>query len=292
MTANGFVSSQDVLNFECHFFTSAWVVIDVQYACKAQVSYIFGGRNLTTVIGIHETGRNNSDVKMLLVHDQMQLKSIPGNMEKFFPNLYGLEFLNGNIETVTAADLKPFPDLKLLNLGFQKLVVLESDLLQDTPKLEWINFSSNLLKVIGSGLLTGLSELSTAFFLRNPCVSLQSLSHETMPNLQLLLSENCPFDEKTTVTILPSTSTTPQSDECSAGCLEKIDSVESEFEAKTHELNDKIADQGKRIEDLIELNENQTKQVENLIKESVAYEARLLELEKQMREINANPRLR
>lgn len=244
---------------QCDFRTAAWTIGN-QYTCFSTVEVEDNGAEVIAVVGDHQNGRTNEDVKMLVADDQFVLTQFPRGVGNFFPDLLGISAFGGNIETITSDDLEPFPNLQLLNLRMQKLVTLEGDLLQNNLQLQWINFSDNLLEGVENGLLNGLNNLSIAFFNRNPCASLQAASREEMQNLQSQLSRDCPFYQLSPTTTF--SSTTPDSQECSPGCADKIKALEIEFTAETNNLNRKID----------------------------AYEQRLTELEKQLREISSNPR--
>lgn len=57
--------------------------------------------------------------------------NIPNGIESFFKNLKGLNWHNSNLTTISASDLKPFPQLLLIAAG-TKLVSLDGDLFQHT----------------------------------------------------------------------------------------------------------------------------------------------------------------
>lgn len=294
---SSFVTSQKGIDFQCNFFTSSWIVIGTQYACSASATIKNGGENLTEVNGAHQVGRTNSDVRMLLVHDQVHLNSIPRNIETFFANLIGLEFFNGRILTISNEELRVFPNLQLFNMQTNLLTSLDGNIFTQNPRLQWIGLSENRLQRVGFGLLNGLNVLTTAFFLRNPCIDQQATTPPELSELITVLPVLCPPFDTTTTSTTTTTTVGPGSEVCSAGCLQVIEDLETEFATVVHVLTDKVEEQGRIIEDLVEKNHEQKIQIDQLAAEAASlnrvvggYEERLVELEKQIREINANPR--
>lgn len=289
LTGN-FVASQALLSFDCRFYTSSWSIIGTQYACSARVTISNGGNELTGVTGSHQTGRTNSDVKMLVVHDQTHVNQFPGGINNFFPNLIGLEFFNSQIASISAENLRPFPSLQMLNIQKNSLSQLDGNLFAFTPSLKWIGFSDNVIEHIGLNLLSNLNSLSTAFFLGNVCIDSSATTPTALAELVRVLPFLCP-----PFIISPSTTNPPPGD-CSIECFERIDALRIEFSAETREIREQSDSQGQRIQELSEENETQTTQINQLITDNselrqilALYEARILELEKQVREITSNP---
>jgi Leucine rich repeat len=271
-----------------------WPVIGDQYGCEPTVSVVNEGNVLVEVSGSHMTEKTNSDVKTITVQYQVNLLQMPKNIETFFPNLIRIQFWNGNISSISVDDLKAFPNLQVLSFGVNLLTSLDGNLFIYNPKLQWISFSGNKITNVGYDLLLGLDELRTVNFNFNTCINKFASTPSQLIELKNLLRTSCPSlvstqaptttptREPTTSTTL-SSSTTPDSTQCPTGCLEKIEDLQSNFEAENRELRKTASNQGKQIEEL-------TAETVNLNQVVAAYEERFIELEKQIREIDSNPR--
>lgn len=298
-----FVALTQAITFDCMFNVYNGAVIGNQYGCLVHSLMYRASEDLqflTNVTGNHLSGRSSTDVRRLIVNDQDILKRIPGQINDFFPIILSLELNNGNLEVLLAEDLKQFPNLIVLDIQRQKVKTLDGDSFSNTLWLQMINFNGNLLKNVGIGLLQGLSALNVASFQGNVCIDAQARNANEIPELNRKLLELCPpskTSQPTTTTDLPQTMTTtdsqqstittvlppPISQECPIGCSEQIEFLKNQFAIENQELREKVSAQGRKIEDL-------SAETFALRQVNAAYEARLVEIEKQMREVNANPR--
>ena len=189
-------------------------------------------------------------------------------IEKFFPNLRVFYWDFGNLTTLTADDLKPFPELQALHVQYNKLVSLDGDLFKYTPKLRWIDFDKNLLENVGIGLLDGLNNLTSAWFINNPCIDMEAETPAAIQELKLKLQNQCPPLEISTTTSSTSTSlastttisATTESGQCSIECVELIENLQEENKRQDDKIsaqadmmlrqNEKIAAQGDAIQEL------------------------------------------
>lgn len=143
--------------------------------------------------GVHFIGKSNEDVKVFNYrNDRLQLQRIPGGLGNIFPNLIALLWLNGGLTTITADDLKPFGDLRMIYLENNKLVSLAGDLFKNTPKLVGVYLQNNLLQHVGYNLLHGLNDLEKADFLSNPCINVIAQTPEAIQELNRHLQIQCP----------------------------------------------------------------------------------------------------
>lgn len=194
------VSLVNSVILQCTFQNINWLEIGTQYSC-GNVKIISDG-NLTHVIGVagnHTIGKSDADVKAFHIQSSHEhLNRIPKGINKFFPNLIYLGWMEGNLTILSADDLEPFPGLKILWLRSNELVSLDGDLFKHTPKLLLINLSLNRLKHVGFGLFDGFSNNSTgAIFHLNPCFDYITPGY-TLEKLKLILHNQCPPLETTT----------------------------------------------------------------------------------------------
>jgi hypothetical protein len=86
---------------------------------------------LTSVKGEHGPGLSNADIEMLYVNGEDIEKPsdwssnvIPQGIANFFPNLVSLFWFSMNITTVRKSDLKPFPELLILDLKLNQITTI------------------------------------------------------------------------------------------------------------------------------------------------------------------------
>lgn len=177
-------------------YTIDILIADGLYTCWVTRISMGNPLTVTEISGAHEGGRSNADVKAFAffgheIHNTTP-ETIPKGIENFFANLEVFRWVNGSISTIDSTTFKPFPNLFYINLSFNKLVSLDGDLFQHTRKLERIDFNNNLIKHVGRDLLTGLTNLTVAFFFSNPCINAGTDTLKGVQALKLLLPQLCP----------------------------------------------------------------------------------------------------
>lgn len=195
------VANTHCLTVQCNFQNTAWVQIGTQYTCRNPIINADG--NLTHVLkvtGTHMSRRNNSDVKAFHASGYLpQLYRIPLSIEDFFPNLLHFGWQSGNITTVSSFDFRPFPDLESISVQQNKLVSLDGSLFSfNERKLRHIDFSNNLLEVVGNSLLSNVNNLTSARFIGNKCVNMTAATRAEIQTLIYWFSLACPRPATTT----------------------------------------------------------------------------------------------
>lgn len=201
------------------------------------------------IVGEHNDGKGNSDLEGLNIWNQ-NLEKIPQGVDNFFTNVKALQVYSSKLQTITSENLEQFPKLEVISIRKNGIISLDGNLFENTPNLRFIDFSENLIQHIGRDLLKNLNNLSDVRFIANPCINEVAGREEI-----LYMNENMPLlcpAAKTTTILVPTT--TEASTECPASCVEQFEVLENKF-------SDVVA----------------------------AYEARIVELEKQMRELNSRP---
>lgn len=196
------------VKFQCDFRNrNYWLTLN-EYSCipaalisDGNLSHVFD------VTGNHSSGKTNEDVKGFEIESNHQhLNRIPKGIEKFFPNLIAFVWYDGNLTTLIADDLKPFPKLQLFSALINKLVSVDGYLFKHTPTLKVIYLNVNLLENVGFGLLDGLNNLTNAYFQNNSCIHWIANSPATIQELNLKLRNQCP--PLASMTTSPTTSST------------------------------------------------------------------------------------
>lgn len=135
-------------------------------------------------------GGNHSEVEAMRVMHQQSLTFIPTGIEKFFPNLKGLSFLNCNVRSVTKDHLMEFPEMLQLSYNLNQIEVLPGDLFIYTPKLKLVNFAGNIIKHIGVGLLKPVPQLDYIWLEKNVCIDMNS-KRAQFKKLNKEIRKNC-----------------------------------------------------------------------------------------------------
>lgn len=191
-----FASSSSSVVIDCYYDTVMWSVLSDRYGCEALITNYENEKTFDEVIGTHIEERTNKDVEFFSVAGDRTLTKMPRKIQKPFPNLLGLRWLDGVLETVTAKDLKPFPKLTVLVLSQNHLVSLESGVFQNTPLLQEIYLRDNLLEHLGQDILNNLSVLSCIRLKRNKCIDFDACTPEAIEEVKLQLPEKCPLFAK------------------------------------------------------------------------------------------------
>lgn len=165
------------------------------YQCKAVNHPVSGRVNVERVSGSHESNKNNDDVKVLNIQ-AIKCAQIPSGFENSFKNLEGIFAFSSEKTILLGEDLRPFTKLKYLDISWNRIQNLPSDLFDSNPQLEWIDFSDNKLKLIGLNILNSLPKLHYANFATNICINeLGRDKTDIERNIKRLLRSNCqPFE--------------------------------------------------------------------------------------------------
>lgn len=184
--------SSDAVFFECDYEETTWSPIPNAYTCVAEVVSTANKLELEKIKGDHDEGKTNDDVVFLYIYNQ-KLEKIPNNLNKFFPNVKVLEWNNSNLKSLSAEDLKQYPELITFSSYYNDIVTLESDVFKYNPKLQWIYFHKSNIQHVGEGLLDGLDELTFVNFERNPCINTYGRTPEQIKQLNKNLPIKCPM---------------------------------------------------------------------------------------------------
>lgn len=122
------------------------------YSCLVKnMSVTLKVEPVTDVIRKYEAKSTNSEVKLLMIHNQSR-HQIPEKLGSFFPNVEGLEVMRSELKTITAASLGDFKNLKYLNIMKNKLENLPEGLFVNNMVLKIVIICCNNLKIISSNI--------------------------------------------------------------------------------------------------------------------------------------------
>lgn len=213
------------------------------YTCEA-ISTSPESEILEDVSGVHQTGKSNEDVEFLKV-SAGNLPFVPKRVVNFFKNLIALEIDSNAVFSISAEDLRPFPQLEYLALFVNNIESIDGDLFYFTPHLKCIALAYNRIQHIGHDLVTVMTDLQYLYFNGNICIDKNAVTRAEVEELGPQLSELCPPIEITTT---ESTTEQPAVVECT--CSDEINDLRGSIQ----EQNLKIAQLEQANEQLLEMN--------------------------------------
>lgn len=143
--------------------------------------------SITSINGYNEILPN---VKILTIRNQT-VHFIPEDIEKFFPELQGIEIFNSSLKVLEQKDLKPFVKLRELWLNQNKLETLSADLFKFNTELRMIVLNKNRIMSIGKYILVPLTKLEIANFNNNNCIDKYAGFPHQMHELFIQIERNC-----------------------------------------------------------------------------------------------------
>lgn len=180
---------------DCTFsnFQNAWLTIGTVYQCKATIisrddEYL---SEVTNVTQNHMEGKTNDDVEFLWIIEP-NLEVFPKGIEKFFPNLKGLNPADHKLKAFKKDDLKVFPKLLWISFYSNEITRLDDDLFSATPKLQYINLKYNRIKNIGVNTFKSLKNLQYLYLEgEHNCFKENAETRDEVENLVSKLPEYC-----------------------------------------------------------------------------------------------------
>lgn len=145
---------------------------------------------ISTVTGTHRFSKTDQSVLGIRAEGKT-MRYFPQGLKNFFQNLKVIDFYRVEMVEIHQADLKPFPDLVVLYLGFNKVQVLESGLFDHNPQLEVIAFPHNELKHIYGNIFDHLSKLSRFWFKGNDCINSEFNTRDAINTAIEHIKEHC-----------------------------------------------------------------------------------------------------
>lgn len=151
-------------------------------------------RNVSDVTGRHKARRGNRDVVQIQISQHPHpslMEFFPRGFAGFFENIVAFHAGKNKLKYLEKSDLKEFGKLRFLYLYSNQLEVLQSDVFQNNPALEYVSFFNNRLMYIGSNILVPLKRLKIAYFNKNICIDKQATTDQGLSELKLEISHQC-----------------------------------------------------------------------------------------------------
>lgn len=179
-----------VLNAEAIILYCTYKDTEYGYACEAESISITSksDRFLTETRGKHLEGKTDCDVKYFLTSATSHY--LPQNLEVLFPNLDTIWINKANLKDITSEDLKPFGS-RLVNFWLTNdyVEVLDGDLFDYTPNIEWAHFHYGSLRHVDKGIFSKLKKLKTLTFKWQPCLYEEIVTEKTPSGINSLISK-------------------------------------------------------------------------------------------------------
>lgn len=163
----------------------------IAYTCSVQSVRLSSGTNceLTSVNGIHNSGKSNDDVNLFSSGDKY-FNCFP-RITNFFKNIEMVILVNANLASIDKSDLQQFGGkLIYLCVSNNNLEALDSDLFEYTPNIEALNIQYTQIKYIGYGIFNKLSKIDTLAFSRNSCSSVHRFGNSAIKSFGNSASKN------------------------------------------------------------------------------------------------------
>lgn len=178
----------DAVTVNCEYknkgFFETFGPLKTVYQCVAKDLKVEGSQvTVDKIAGSHLTSKSDTNVNMINIK-KIKFEQMPKGFSKFFPNLQGLFAHSTGMSIVVKEDLVGFPKLRYLDMSFNRIKTLPSNLFEGNPELEWIDFSDNLLRHIGINLLNPLTKLDHANFESNTCINMRAQDKENLKELK------------------------------------------------------------------------------------------------------------
>jgi len=174
-------SSTQSASFQCEYKTDAWGTLGTIYYCSIQNAVNITSLDATqvdSISGSHQAGYNNDNVEAIQV-TQGQIHYFPRGLNKLFKNLKGISFHKTGLKEVHQSDLKDFPKMMNLYLYSSDLEVIEENLFEFNPNLEYIYLIRNKITHIDPTVFNNLTKLKTLFLNSNTCINKAASNNPT-----------------------------------------------------------------------------------------------------------------
>lgn len=179
---------------DCRFeFVHYYGPFGRHYSCRSlEYNALCDERSVTSVTGAHEPGKTHDDVNQVFI-DNQHSECIPQGLSTFFENLLVLCVRNSHVSELHSNDLQGLSNLKILDLGFNKIDSIPANFFDETPNIEQISFLANKVKYVAIRILPELRYVTDFYMGGNKCVSMDVRlgNQDQLRNLHALTKVDC-----------------------------------------------------------------------------------------------------
>jgi len=169
-------------SFECQYNNGAWSILGNIYWCNVQnLDNItsLDAAQIDSINGTHLAGFNNDNVEAIQVLSKGQIHYFPRGLNTIFKNLKGIRIENAGLKELHQSDLKVFPKLVQFWLFGNSLEILEENLFEFNPDLEFISLWANKISHIDPNVFAKLTKLRYLYLFGNTCISMAAVNNST-----------------------------------------------------------------------------------------------------------------
>lgn len=178
------------ISIECEFDVASYdTPLNEVYRCYAKRMSFPSNESVTEIIGNHMPGKSNDDVRLIDIR-RISCKEIPKKIETQFTKLEGVWGSHCGIEKLNINDLKPFANLKHLNLDYNLIRNLTKDVFSENSNLSKIELSNNELRYIEEGTFRG-KQLKEVNLRHNPCINFKANVPNNSVTLRTFIVNDC-----------------------------------------------------------------------------------------------------
>lgn len=169
-----------------------WIYMTDPYVCTFEDIKVVNSVTFVAAFhGVHLDGKTNNDVDAITIQNAPELSFFPKRFNTIFTNIRAITIANTGLKTITAEDLRPFPELTNVYLTSNKLTKIEPRLFAFNPKLGTLDLSYNQIKTIPSDFFEPIPLLKVASFKDNICVQMNVRTFDEVKALKNEILKNC-----------------------------------------------------------------------------------------------------
>lgn len=159
------------LRLECTFGKIELLSVPDLYICQGKIARIGDVRKVIKVFGEHLKTLTDDEVTEVYIQDDENLKKIPQELHKHFPNLAAFYVFYTGIEEISHEDFQYLKKLKKLYLEYNKIQTINSDAFIGNLALTHILIGHNPITSVAFGVFDHLTELKLLKISNATCFS-------------------------------------------------------------------------------------------------------------------------
>lgn len=169
------------------------------YSCRGLsfMSYC-NDRNINSASGNHKPKLNADNIAQIFI-DNQHSECMPQNLPTLFKNILVLCVRNSKMHTLHSNDLEGMSQLKVLDLGWNKIETIPAQFFDPTPNIEQISIRANKVKHVGINI-SQLNRLKTMWMDSNICVKMVAQNAVRLQKLNERMTNDCPMLNSDTTT--------------------------------------------------------------------------------------------
>lgn len=184
-------AAAQTFDLECSFQNMDWSYLGQIETCVIRGLTVVSADETVTSINGEVIVHNNTYGFWV---ENQQVAFLPRALEKFLPNLKGIYIYNSQLKSIEQSDLKPFPNLAVLNLRHTNIVALPDNLFTFNENMEAITISQSAnLKILSSNVIPYGEKLNSVNFQSNGCFQYYTVanSESEISNLRSRIDDSC-----------------------------------------------------------------------------------------------------